>query len=120
MLTSIHIQGFKDFKDTKIEPLRKVNLILGGQNVGKTSLLEAVWLGAGNVPKIHDLSSIFRLEEDGDAKRYFESVFSRYNLFCITLEKDFQGCRTYLKNEFEFVGHNEVLNSSFGSDFMQS
>jgi AAA15 family ATPase/GTPase len=45
MLSSIHIQGFKGFKDTKIEPLRRVNLIVGGQNSGKTSLLEAVETG---------------------------------------------------------------------------
>jgi len=43
MLSKIHIQGFKGFKDTRIDSLRKVNLILGGQNVGKTSLLEAVY-----------------------------------------------------------------------------
>jgi predicted ATP-dependent endonuclease of OLD family len=45
MLSSIHIQGFKGFKDTKIEPLRRVNLIVGGQNSGKTSLLEAIYAG---------------------------------------------------------------------------
>ncbi len=45
MLSSIHIQGFKGFKDTKIEPLRRVNLIVGGQNSGKTSLLEAIEAG---------------------------------------------------------------------------
>jgi AAA15 family ATPase/GTPase len=42
MLNSIHLQNFKGFRDTKIEPLRKVNLVVGGQNVGKTSLLEGV------------------------------------------------------------------------------
>jgi AAA domain, putative AbiEii toxin, Type IV TA system len=45
MLTSIHIQGFKGFRDTKIPELRRVNLILGGQNSGKTSLLEAIRVG---------------------------------------------------------------------------
>jgi AAA15 family ATPase/GTPase len=45
MLSSIHIQGFKGFKDTKIEPLRRVNLIVGGQNSGKTSFLEAIEAG---------------------------------------------------------------------------
>lgn len=67
MLTSIHIQGFKNFKDTKIEPLRKVNLILGGQNVGKTSLLEAVYYKITNNQNISD---IFRIAEGGDWKRF--------------------------------------------------
>ena len=46
MLTSIHIQDFKGFKDTKIDTLKRVNLVVGGQNVGKTSLLEGVRWGS--------------------------------------------------------------------------
>ncbi|MDI9333046.1 MAG: AAA family ATPase [Cytophagales bacterium] len=45
MLTYIYIQGLKGFRHTRIPELRRVNLIVGGQNSGKTSLLEAVWLG---------------------------------------------------------------------------
>jgi AAA15 family ATPase/GTPase len=45
MLTSIHIQNFKGFKDTKIDTLKRVNLVVGGQNVGKTSLLEGIYVG---------------------------------------------------------------------------
>lgn len=75
MLSSIHIQGFKGFKDTQIEPLRKVNLILGGQNVGKTSLLEAVYLGASNVGLVQNLPAVFRPTEGNDAKRFIEMTF---------------------------------------------
>ena len=58
MLTSIHIRGFKGFRDTKIPELRRVNLILGGQNSGKTSLLEAIRIGQTtyrDLKKISDL-----------------------------------------------------------------
>jgi AAA15 family ATPase/GTPase len=58
MLTAIHIQGFKGFKDTNIEPLRRVNLIVGGQNSGKTSLLEALEVGVklkNNSDKAHSI-----------------------------------------------------------------
>jgi hypothetical protein len=75
MLSSIHIRGFKDFKDTQIAPLRKVNLILGGQNVGKTSLLEAVYLGGSvNIGSYSQLASIFRVAEGRDGERYVQSV----------------------------------------------
>ena len=74
MLSSIHIQGFKDFKDTQIAPLRKVNLILGGQNVGKTSLLEAVYLGTSNIHSYSQLAAIFRVAEGRDGERYAQSV----------------------------------------------
>ena len=75
MLTSIHIQGFKGFKDTLIAPMRKVNLILGGQNVGKTSLLEAVYFGASNVGNVQNLPAVFRLAEGKDTQRFIDMTF---------------------------------------------
>ena len=75
MLTNIHIQGFKGFKDTTIAPMRKVNLILGGQNVGKTSLLEAVYLGASNVGRVQALPAVFRLAEGHDSQRFIDMTF---------------------------------------------
>lgn len=74
MLTSIHIQGFKGFKDTLIAPMRKVNLILGGQNVGKTSLLEAVYLGASDIRNCEQIPMLFRVSEGKDSQRYIQSV----------------------------------------------
>nr|WP_315209088.1 AAA family ATPase [uncultured Albidiferax sp.] len=77
MLTKIHIQNFKGFLDTHIEPLRKVNLILGGQNVGKTSVLEAVYLGASSIGGYQQIASLFRVTEGGDNKRYVQSTLGR-------------------------------------------
>ena len=84
MLTSIHIQGFKGFKDTLIAPLRKVNLILGGQNVGKTSLLEAVYLGASDIGNFQQLPTLFRVAEGRDSQRYLQSVLGQKQ-WCIDL-----------------------------------
>ena len=75
MLQSIHLQGFKGFKDTEVGPLRKVNLILGGQNVGKTSLLEAVYLGASDLADYQRLPAVFRLAEGRDALRFLDMTF---------------------------------------------
>ena len=75
MLQSIHIKGFKSFQDTQIESLRKVNLVLGGQNVGKTSLLEAVYFGARAPSEMSSLPSVFRLAEGHDKERYLDAVF---------------------------------------------
>ncbi len=75
MLQSIHIKGFKSFKDTQIASLRKVNLVLGGQNVGKTSLLEAVSFGARAPGEMSRLPSVFRLAEGHDKERYLDAVF---------------------------------------------
>lgn len=80
MLTSLHLQNFKGFKDTLIPELRKVNLILGGQNVGKTSLLEAVVFVAGEVYNTNTaaalsfLPQIFRPCEGHDAGRFWRGL----------------------------------------------
>lgn len=44
MLENLHIQNFRLFRDFKIENLARVNLIVGKNNVGKSSLLEAISL----------------------------------------------------------------------------
>jgi len=49
MYTSLHIQGFRCFRDLKIEKLARINLIGGKNNTGKTALLEAVTWGAAGV-----------------------------------------------------------------------
>ena len=90
MLTSIHIQGFKNFKDTQITPLRKVNLILGGQNVGKTSLLEAVYMGASPVGNMQNLPAVFRLAEGNDRQRFLDMTFKGVEVrIALDLEPEF-------------------------------
>src|SRR5512137_1635018 len=75
MLQSIHIQSFKGFKDTEIGPFKKVNLILGGQNVGKTSLLEAVYASTtGDAMEAMNAGGVFRLFEGNDQQRYCKSA----------------------------------------------
>lgn len=49
VLTEIQVTGFKKFDKFKIDNLGRINLILGNNNVGKTSLLEAIFaLSCGN------------------------------------------------------------------------
>ena len=44
MYESIRIQNFRGLKDLTIENLGRVNLLVGANNVGKTSVLEALRL----------------------------------------------------------------------------
>lgn len=57
ILDSIEIRGFRAFQQLLIERLGRVNLIVGKNNVGKTALLEALWLYAhrGSPRVIFDL-----------------------------------------------------------------
>ncbi len=47
MLISFFIDNFRCFKSFSIKPLARVNLITGKNNVGKTALLEGIFLLAG-------------------------------------------------------------------------
>src|SRR5450756_928752 len=44
MLKSLQIKNFRGLRDLKIEPLKRVNLITGQNNTGKTGVLEALVL----------------------------------------------------------------------------
>src|SRR6266851_1867745 len=53
MFRSFTVKNFRCFRDLTIEPLERVNLIAGKNNVGKTALLEALLLHAGaNNPQL--------------------------------------------------------------------
>ena len=47
MLTRFEVQNFRGFEHLAVESLARVNLIAGKNNVGKTALLEAIFLHLG-------------------------------------------------------------------------
>ena len=44
MYTSFAIENFRCFEDLTVQPLARLNLISGQNNVGKTAMLEGLWL----------------------------------------------------------------------------
>ncbi|GAA7312909.1 ATP/GTP phosphatase [Helicobacter pylori] len=61
MIQSVRIKNFKNFKDTQIDGFTKLNIITGGNNVGKSNLLEALYCLVGksmhpcaNLTEIYD------------------------------------------------------------------
>jgi predicted ATP-dependent endonuclease of OLD family len=52
MIPSLHISGFKLFRDLELPKLGSLNLFVGKNNTGKTCLLEAVELYASSSPGI--------------------------------------------------------------------
>ncbi|MEI2722323.1 MAG: AAA family ATPase [Verrucomicrobiota bacterium] len=61
MLTNVHLKNFRGFKDTTVGPLKRVNLIIGQNNTGKTGLLEALALLLADPPRsAGNLPSLFR------------------------------------------------------------
>jgi hypothetical protein len=50
MIQSLHISGFKLFREITLPKLGRLNLLVGENNAGKSCLLEAVGLYAGRAP----------------------------------------------------------------------
>ena len=57
LLDSLEVKGYRCFEHLTIEKLGRVNLIVGKNNVGKTALLEALWiyLNQGSHHKVSDI-----------------------------------------------------------------
>jgi len=62
MLKNIEITNFRCFKATKISGFKRVNLIGGQNNAGKTALLEAVLLN--NCPKSRTIIELKRIRKE--------------------------------------------------------
>lgn len=81
MLKSLHIKNFRDLRDLTIEPLKRVNLITGQNNTGKTGVLEALVLLLDE-PTHHNLSSrlpsLFRTS-GGNSEENWQWIFSNKN-----------------------------------------
>ncbi len=61
MIQSVRIKNFKTFRDTQIDGFTKLNIITGGNNVGKSNLLEALYCLVGksmhpctNITEVYD------------------------------------------------------------------
>jgi len=63
MLTRLEIENFRSFKQLTVDPLKRINLICGKNNSGKTTLLEALFAlpRPGNGSKMLDMPEPFRV-----------------------------------------------------------
>ena len=76
MYTSFSIKNFRCIKEMNIESLARVNLIAGMNNMGKTALLEALWLHSGpNLPDLGDRLARFRGIPGQDPGRLMHDLF---------------------------------------------
>ncbi len=61
MLTNVYLKNFRGFRDAVVGPLKRVNLIVGQNDTGKTGLLEAMALLLTDPPQnAHSLPQLFR------------------------------------------------------------
>lgn len=99
MLPSLHLQNFRAFRDFRMEGLARVNLLVGGNNEGKSSILEAVELVATGFSS-STLSRILKRRgevriEDGEPRYDLRYLFtggeiSKLKLNFLELWKEYQ------------------------------
>jgi hypothetical protein len=61
MISTLEINQFRGLEHVKFENLGRTNLIIGGNNTGKTSILEALALLHGNKSQLESLPRTFRV-----------------------------------------------------------
>ncbi len=79
MFTSVSIRNFRCFDELSIESMGRVNLIAGANNLGKTALLEAIFLllGAMNIGLVIKISAFRGISEfKGNLSSIRESLWN--------------------------------------------
>lgn len=81
MYQSFAIKNFRCFSDIAIEQLERVNLITGKNNVGKTALIEALWLYHGyHNPILGVTIDKFRGLETFRKDDFLRNIFSDFDI----------------------------------------
>lgn len=70
MIDELEITNFRGFSHLELKGLKRVNLVVGENNAGKTSLLEAILILCEPEKAAH-LPSMFRAVQGNSDKRYF-------------------------------------------------
>lgn len=77
MIQQLSIQNFRGIESVTFEDLGRVNLIIGGNNTGKTSILEALTLLTGDQQQLQSLPSLFREVDQNDEWNAFWPFVAR-------------------------------------------
>ena len=76
MLTHLEVRNFRGFESLGLEALTRINLLIGRNGTGKTSLLEALWLlGGGDNPELGIRIDSFRGLPYLPAEIFFRNLF---------------------------------------------
>ncbi len=81
MLQTFHIKNFRGFKDLELGPLKRINLLLGQNNTGKTAVLEALAVLLSRPPSAcGNLPTLFRPPGGNTTEDFWKWLFFNKNL----------------------------------------
>lgn len=118
MLDSLHIKNFRCFEDLTIPSLGRVNLIVGKNNSGKSTLLEAiaVFSQQGKVPALQ--SVLINRNEFFAKNNFLENIFFNREITDAPLKiGDIEGKTTTEVNFNENLLINDLKNNTYNFPF---
>lgn len=132
MLKSLHIQNFRSLKDFQVPKLGQINLIVGKNNSGKSTVLEALRIYAGNANRTlleliaaeHDERTRIVQDEDGGPPEAlpFDAFFSGRKFpeqdgEAIFIGQSLQDVDAIRIQHGFLVEHEELLTDAEGESF---
>ena len=80
MYKTFKVRNFRGLRNLDIDSLERVNLIAGKNNVGKTALLEALFLHTGpNIPALGAAVNDFRGLQHNSMREVFHGIFRNFD-----------------------------------------
>ncbi len=123
MYKSFHIKNFRCFRELKMENLERVNLIAGENNVGKTALLEALYIHCGNynpefILKINEFRGITKLQSINSWESMTrDSIFPNFdNKLIIELYGNDKSSH-YRRLQIKVISRSDILSLQNGTEF---
>ena len=81
MLTEIEVKNFRGFRSLKMNDLGRITLIGGKNGVGKTALLEALWIFSGSdLPELSERINALRGLPALGPDSVFQDMFFDYDI----------------------------------------
>ena len=105
MIRTLQLQNFRGIESVKFDDLALVNIIVGGNNTGKTSILEALTLLYGNQQQLEELPQTFRQSPNKD-KDEWTNFWQR-----LVREKNYEGFKIR-SDTTAICGKKDTLNDS--------
>jgi len=120
MIRKIELTNFKNFNFLKLEQLKPITLIVGKNNIGKTNLLEAIFIGSN--PSNLNLFLPIMNKRAGFVDPSFLEYFFRNSDKQLSIQvNDVKGCFSLLKREGEIVGlKSKVDGKEFCLEFQKT
>ena len=105
MLKNISIKNFRGFDKLEINDIKKINLLVGQNNWGKTSILEAIAIISGMPDCLiaYRLNKIRRIYENSELKNLF------YNF-------DYKNNNIEFNYNFDSINHNLMITPVLKKD----